>query len=262
MVEAVQQPVDLSVPASLLSTLAEPLIEIHGQAASASITKAPKQREILDRLGGADIAKAVHEYSLEFDQYHELKKKLASLRKNSTESEREIRSLRAFADAFGKVKPQPGEYETLTQEISRLSSVETLRIAVGESAGLLDNEELGAIRQLAQVKRNLDSIQALDSSIAETSTLISEAFYLLTDASQTIHRYLEDLGIDPARLEVALSRRAELSVLLKNFGEEGETEEQILNLIKKFDLVEDAIADLDGERKDSTSYKQKLMEGF
>jgi DNA repair protein RecN (Recombination protein N) len=236
----------ISVPASVLSSLSDSLIEIHAQAANMSITKPSKQREILDLFGGDEISKAIHGYGMAFDSYHLMRRKLHDLRQNSAEREKEIESLREFENAFGRVKPKSGEMDALAQEISRLSSVEVLRTAVGESAGLLDDEESGTLLHISRVIRHLESVQEKDTSIAEILGIVKDASYLLSDAAQGIHRYLEDLGVDPVRLESALTRRAEITSLLKNFSNPGDPDEQIADLIQRYQLVAETIADLTG----------------
>ena len=48
----------VSVPASVLATIAENLVEVHGQSANIALTKSSKQRDLLDQFGGQAIAKA------------------------------------------------------------------------------------------------------------------------------------------------------------------------------------------------------------
>jgi DNA repair protein RecN (Recombination protein N) len=52
----------VTVPASALADLSQHLIEIHGQSANTQLVKAARQRELLDRFGGNDIASAHSSY--------------------------------------------------------------------------------------------------------------------------------------------------------------------------------------------------------
>ncbi|NBU57929.1 MAG: hypothetical protein EBS25_05660 [Actinobacteria bacterium] len=70
----------VSVPAGTLSTIGESLIEIHGQSANAQIVKPAKQRELLDRFGGQELAKVLAAYQESFTQYLELKSRLAAMK--------------------------------------------------------------------------------------------------------------------------------------------------------------------------------------
>lgn len=236
----------ITVPVSVLATLAESLVEIHGQSASMSITKPAKQREILDRFGGEEIESALGEYISAYELFQSARKKLKSLKENSAGREKEIQSLIEFSEAFQKVKPEIGELDLLVQEISRLSSVDALQVAVGEAARQLDEEVTGAISTAAQAKRNLESVRATDEKIAEILDGLTEGYFLLSEAALQTNRYLADLEADPVRLEWALSRRAELVKFQKRFSEDPEAADAVVGLLARFSHVSESIADLSG----------------
>lgn len=236
----------VSVPASVLSELGEALIEIHGQAASMSITKVAKQREILDRYAGSQLKDVQNHYRAGLENYNALKSKIASLKSNAAGREKEIAALREFSSAFTKMKPQAGEASALLIEISRLSSVESLRTSVGDSVSLLLAEETGIVDALATAKRNLESVADKDPLIGEILSAVTDSFFQLSEAAQTAHVYLEDLEADPQRLDMAQARRAELSAFLKRYALVEEADDQIIELIKRHDLVAESIADLTG----------------
>jgi DNA repair protein RecN (Recombination protein N) len=236
----------IAVPAGVLASLSESLIEIHGQSANMSITKASKQREILDRFGGQEIAVAHTEFAKRFEDFNAAKKKLAVLRSSASGREKEIAALREFSTAFKKLNPEIGELETLSQEISRLSSVESLQLGVGQASSLLDDEITGALTLIGQAKRSLESVQASDSAISEIVEAVNESFFLLSDASHLAIRYLSDLEMDPQRLEWAQSRKSELVKFIKAYGGDSPSVDPIPELIAKHATVEESIADLTG----------------
>lgn len=236
----------VSVPASVLSELGEELIEIHGQAASMSITKVAKQREILDRYAGSQFIEVHDHYKDAFDEYNSLKIKIAALKANAAGREKEISVLQEFSTAFSKIKPQLGEATALLSEIMRLSSVESLRTSVGESVSLLLAEETGVVDALAAAKRSLESVAEKDPLIGEILAAVTDSFFQLSEVAQSAHSYLDDLEADPARLDIAQARRADLSSFLKRYASAGEPDDQISELIARHQLVAETIADLSG----------------
>ena len=236
----------VSVPASVLSELGEALIEIHGQAASMSIAKIAKQREILDRYAGSLFTEVHGHYKVALENYNSLKAKIASLKSNAAGREKEIAVLQEFSSAFKKIKPQIGEASSLLAEITRLSSVESLRSSVGESVSLLLAEESGIVDALAAAKRSLESVAEKDPLIAEILAAVTDSFFQLSEAGQSAHVYLEDLEADPQRLDFVQSRRAELNAFLKKYASVEEADDQIMELMKRHDLVAESIADLTG----------------
>lgn len=235
-----------SVPASVLSELGERLIEIHGQAASMSITRVAKQREILDRYAGSQFTEAHAQYRKVFDEYNHLKTKIAALKSNAAGREREIALLQEFSDSFNKIKPQLLEASSLLLEITRLSSVESLRTSVNESVSLLLTEESGVVDALASAKRSLESVADKDPLIGEILAVLTDSFFQVSEAAQAAHSYLEDLEADPQRFDAAQVRRAELNSFLKRFASAGEPDDQIRELINRHGLVAETIADLTG----------------
>jgi DNA repair protein RecN (Recombination protein N) len=236
----------VSVPASVLSELGEELIEIHGQAASMSITKIAKQREILDRYAGVELRDASSQYKSSFLDYNNLKIKIDSLKTNAVGREKEIAALREFSAAFMKVRPKIGEMSNLTTEITRLSSVETLRTSVSESLSSLISEEVGIVDTLASAKRNLEAVSEKDPYINEILSAITDSFFQLSETAHSARSYLDGLEADPARLEIAQSRRAELSTFLKRYSLVDGDDEQIAELNIRYEQVEESIADLTG----------------
>ena len=236
----------ISVPASVLGELGEELIEIHGQAASMSITKVARQREILDRYAGSQFNDAFNVYRLALESYNVLKIKIAALKRNEEGREREIAALKEFSEAFNKIKPQVDEASTLTAEITRLSSVELLRVSVGECVSLLLAEETGAVDALATAKRNIEAVADKDPLIAEILTAITDSYFLVSDAARSAQAYLVALEADPQRLDIAQGRKSELSTFLRRYASEGNPDEQILEVRRRISLVEESIADLTG----------------
>lgn len=236
----------VAVPASALSELGEELIEIHGQAASMSITRITKQREILDRFAGSQFIEVYDRYALALDEFNNLKAKIVALKKNAASREKEIAALEEFSNAFKKIKPQVGEASALLSEITRLSSVESLRSSVSESVSLLLSEDSGVVDALASAKRSLEPVSDKDPLIAEILATLTESFFQLSEAAQSAHVYLEDLEADPVRLDAAQARRAELNAFLKRFSSSEEPDQQILELMKRHQLVAESIADLTG----------------
>lgn len=236
----------VSVPASVLTEIGEELIEIHGQAASMSITKVAKQREILDRYAGRIFDDTYDMFKAAFEAYNNAKAKIAALKKNSASRDKEIAELREFSAAFSKIKPKLSEASALLIEINRLSAVEAIRVAVGDSVSLLLGEGSGIVDALATTKRNLETVADKDPLISEILAAVTDSYFQLSEASQSAHVYLEDLEADPQRLEAAQTRRAELNAFLKKYASADEPDAQIVEMIERHSRVAESIADLSG----------------
>ena len=236
----------VAVPASVLATIAEELVEVHGQSANIALTKSAKQRELLDQFGGGDISVAFAKYQSSFIAYHELRERIAAIKKSLAQSEKEIAELEEFADAFKKVSPKADEFSELDNAIARLSSVEELRIAAQQAISVLDEEESGVITALGNARKSLEIARAKDGELERIYQNISESFFLLADSSSTLSSYLDSLEADPQALENLQLRKSSLNNLLKRWGGGGSSSEEIENLTSRFKNAATKIADLRG----------------
>ncbi len=249
----------VNVPVGVLAEIGEQLIEVHAQAASMSITKPLKQREILDRYAGEKVKEALSIYAQTFSEFHERKKRIAQLRASVANRDSEVALLKEFAEAFTKLKPVLNEYSSLLNEISRLSSVEDIREGASLVQTLLSDDEAGALTSLGHARRSLEAIASRDPALAAIAENVSEAFFLITDSAQVISSYLIDLEADPIRLDFIQNRRADFNAFLKRYASADEPDEQIAALISRFENVKASIADLTGGDERLATLEKELQ---
>lgn len=124
-------------------------------------------------------------------------------------------------DEIERVAPTSGEDVSLTAEIERLQHVDALREAAGSAHDALvgrDDVDLPqALELLTRARSALDT--GHDETLAAIGTRLHEVEVLVVEAATDLSAYLSDLDADPARLEAALDRKAELAVLLRKYGD-------------------------------------------
>lgn len=236
----------ITVPAGTLSDLATHLIEIHGQSANIQLVKPARQRELLDRFGGSAIAEALSSYAEVYEGYLELKNRIKAMKSASSMRDKEIAELEEFLEGWSKLKAVRGEFASTSDEISRLSSVEDLRVASTGAFEATSNEELGALTALGAAKRFLEIAKGRDSRLDAITEQISESFYLLDEATRDLSSYLSSLEADPERLNSLQERKAALSAFVKKWGSAGEPDEAMVALAARAKSGREEIADLRG----------------
>jgi DNA repair protein RecN (Recombination protein N) len=235
-----------TVPASTLSTLSDSLIEIHGQSANSQIVKPARQRELLDRFGGAPLAKSLDGYRVHYESYLDLKSRIATMKSSANKRDGEIAELKEFIAAWATLKAVRGECAATEDEINRLSSVEDLRIASSTATDSLNAEDGGALNLLHAARRALDLAKSKDSRLEEISDRVSEATFILDDATTDLASYLTSLEADPVRLDALQSRKAELHTFIKRWSKELTGDEALIALAAKAKSGRESIADLEG----------------
>ena len=236
----------VTVPAGTLADVTEPLIEIHGQSANAQIVKPARQRELLDRFGGATLAKVLSEYQEIYGQYCELKDRIKTMKASANKRDGEIAELEEFLAAWNKLKAVRNEASTVEDEIQRLSSVEDLRIASSGALSSLDAEESGALNLLHSARRFLDAAKGKDSRLEEIAGRVAESLLILDDASSDLASYATGLEADPERLDVLQNRKAEINLFIKRWGGAGSLDDELVLLAAKAKTGKESIADLKG----------------
>jgi len=232
----------VNTTATALAVIGEHLVEVHGQAANQNITKASRQRELVDRFGAVDISG----YSKALNNYHEMKDRISALKKSIAQKDKELAELREFANAFKKLNPTDNEFTEIEAEIARLSSVEEFRLATAQALAAIEDEEAGSLTSLGAARRSLENSRGKDPQLEAIYQQISESFFLVDDALSALHSYNSKLEADPARLDHLQSRKAEINSLIKKFGGALTQDLEIAELAVRFKNSADAIADLEG----------------
>jgi DNA repair protein RecN (Recombination protein N) len=230
--------------ASALNQLGQELIEVHGQHGSLVLTKSNKQRDLLDLSGSESIAEPFSEYQHFFDEYNSQKRVIADLRLSLADRDKEISNLRELAQEFEKLKPKGDELELIDSTISRLESVEDLRLAATGAQQALADEESGSLNSLHHMKRFLQGARGKDSELDLLHDRASDALFSLIDIASDLDRYIENLAADPQALENSLARKAVLSSFAKRFGESSDKKEALSEAIERAKFSQQRISDL------------------
>jgi DNA repair protein RecN (Recombination protein N) len=250
----------VSVTAGVLTKIGENLIEVHGQSANQQIVKSSKQRELLDRFAGLELARSLSTYQEVYASYLELKNRLKAMKDASSKRDGEIAELEEFSLAWTKLKAVRGEAATTEDEINRLSSVEDLRIASTGSIAALEDEESGALTSLGSAKKYLEVAKGKDSKLDQILTSVSEAFFLAVEAARELASYSSGLEADPNRLDVLQTRKAEIIAFVKRWGSSSDLDGQLVELSQRAKSAKLAILDLHGGDERIAELEVELLE--
>ena len=235
-----------AVSASALQEISEELVMVHGQAASQTLTKAAKHLELLDLY--AQNAPLILDFQKHFAECAEIAKRIKAMKNAGKERERQLESLKEFASALKKIKPQPGELQEINDEITRLTSVEDLTGSAGVANSLIEDEEHGILTQLGSARKYLEKAAALDQSLSQLSEQLNDAYFEIQDIAANLSGYLSDLAADPQRLEYLQNRKAELNLFIKRHSKSTSTDSNVAlhELIEFGANIDNEIADLEG----------------
>ena len=248
----------VAVSASTLSEASAHLIEIHGQSSGLSITKGSRQRELLDRFAGETLSKNLLIYQQNLNEYTSIKSRISELKKSAATREEALASLELFSKTIFKLSPKANEFKSIDDEISKLSSVEELRVAITFALAALESEDSGAINSLGQAKKSLDNVKAKDSQVEKFSDEFNEAFFILADLMPNLTSYLESLEADPQRLDQLQERKSELSAFVKKWGDLPDLDQSLAALIQRGKTISAQLEDLSGGEERIEALEKEL----
>ncbi|MFC8801615.1 DNA repair protein RecN [Promicromonospora sp. NPDC057138] len=213
-----------AVPQGVLAEIAEDLFTVHGQADQLRLRTSAKQRDALDTFVGPAHQRVLGSYRAAWSERGGLLTEIADLEARGAERAREVELLRIGLEEIERVDPVTGEDAELQALIERLSNAEGLRTAATEAHEAVAGEDADGARENAialveRARRALDSAAHSDAELGALATRFAEVGYLLSDVATDVAAYVDNLQADPAGLETAHNRMAELNALTRSYGE-------------------------------------------
>ncbi|RFU38459.1 DNA repair protein RecN [Actinomadura logoneensis] len=253
-----------SVPVSLLINLADDLVAVHGQSDQQRLLQAGRQRAALDRYAGSSLTKPMRAYTRTYQRHRQVTALLDELTTRSRERAQEADILRFGLEEIEKVDPRPGEDVELAAEEERLGHADALRGAADSAHEALLGDPAAAfeaanvVSLLGSARNALDAVRDHDPELAALADRLAEAGYLVSDVATDLAAYAESVDADPARLAAVQERRAELTALVRKYGD-GESVDQVLEWARasaarltELDSDDDRIEELRAEHAELT----------
>ena len=208
----------------------EHLVDIHGQHAWQSLTRATSVRGVLDAYARLDTRLLGERWSTWRSALQTLE--AASGRQGDLERERE-RLAWQIAEVE-KLAPGPDEWAELDAEHTRLAHAQSLLGAAREALDAVSEADASADVLAGRAIDALERVVSYDAALAGPVEALRSAQAALQDAAHGLGSYLDRVDLDPARLQaldermsawVGLARRyrrppAELPALLADWKRE------------------------------------------
>ena len=226
-----------SATATQLKELGDELVDIHGQHAWATLSRADAVRGLLD----AYAANNCQQLSQLWAQWRTAGKALdnAKAAMNNLQNERE-RVMWQIAEV-GKLAPGADEWSDLNAQHSKLSNAQSLLEAAQTAFSALQNDDSGSphagsdvISGLVKAHSALQNREHIESEFKALADVLASTLAQLEDTAHSLSSYLRKTELEPQRLAeldermalwLSLSRRykrtpEELPALLASWKEE------------------------------------------
>lgn len=196
-----------------LKALADDLVDIHGQHAWQSLTRADAVRDLLDAYAGIDTAAALKGWT----QWRQQRKVLdeATERQNSLQQESERLSWQIAE--LDKLAPRAGEWEELNSQHSRLANAQALLDATQSAVSALNEGEPSADRLMHQALAALQAQAHIEPRFGSAIEALEGALAQVQDTVHSLNQYARHADQDPASLEALDQRLSQWMSLARRY---------------------------------------------
>lgn len=199
--------------AAQLRELGEQLFDIHGQHAWQSLTRAEAVRGLLDAYAQLDTSALSERWA----QWRTALHTLDEARKAQDTLQRERERLGWQIGEVDKLAPQPGEWETLNTDHSRLAHAQALMDAAQGALEALDGEEGSANHALDGARQLLQDQEHLEPEFKSLVEVLNSSLAQVEDSVHTLRAYLRRTDLDPERLAELDARMTQWMSLARRY---------------------------------------------
>ncbi|WP_026878378.1 DNA repair protein RecN [Ignatzschineria larvae DSM 13226] len=238
-----------AMPLQALKNLGERLVDIHGQHAHQSLTRANAQRHLVDQYAGC--LDEVNELATFTRNLQDREQKLSDLKNRDESTQDRINFLKFQLAEFNNIAPQEGEWETINTRFNQLNNFEMRISAIEEAIQYLNHDEYGITRQLGQLAQSLQSLENFDPSIKDISEMINNALILCSESENELTGKLDHESFDMEELRQIDSRMQALNSLARKHRIDPENllqkQQELEQELKSQDVSEEEIAELEAK---------------
>ncbi|MEY2501747.1 MAG: repair protein RecN [Verrucomicrobiota bacterium] len=196
----------------VLKKLGDDLVDLHGPHDHQSLLSPERQLALLD--GYAHTGTTLREFKQAYRKLHALRAEHASLSTAEAAREQEIDLLRHQIDEIARANLTADEEDEIATRYRLASnSKRLLELAAAISRRLAEADD-AILPQLAETQRLLRDLEKIDPDKSTLADAHAACVLELSEISQVLAKYAEELDLDPAQL-AALEERVSLFETLK-----------------------------------------------
>ena len=207
---------DTPVPLTVLKTIGDHLVDLHGQHEHQSLLRAETHIDQLDEFGG--LEGLIEEYQ---QPYHRLSALFTVLR-DLTHKEHELKEKRDLYDfqikEIDAINPHAGEETELENELRILENSEKLFEATSQLYQSLYEGEQSAYDVLVKARNQLEDLAQIDTAFEDSKNECASATAIIGELTKFIQNYNSKIEFNPDRLEEIRNRLGQLTLLKKKYG--------------------------------------------
>lgn len=204
---------DTPVNLASLQKLGERLLDIHSQHQTLQLVDDSFQFQIIDAL--ADNSTVLADYESKLKHFKSLSSELQTLENQKAESIKELDYNLFLLKELQEASLKVGELEELESEYETLNNVEDIKEKLSKSHQLLNNEDIGILNNLNEVKQQLQRLSSYGAAYQAIYDRVLSSVIELDDLVSEIEDLEGQLEADPKRLDVVNAKLQTLHNLMQ-----------------------------------------------
>ena len=206
---------DTPAALTMLKELGERLVDIHSQHQNLLLQKHDFQMSVVDTI--ADDGQELSSYRAHYDKYLNTKQKLARMKEELEQSQRNADFLQFQFDELTNAQLTAGEQEELEQKSDTMSHAEDIKTALYEADQALNADQTGIVTQQRSATGALRSIVRVLPAAVELAERMESVHIELKDIAQEVESLMDSIDFDPAELDAVNLRLDKLYDLQKKY---------------------------------------------
>ncbi|MBR9853563.1 MAG: DNA repair protein RecN [Algicola sp.] len=204
---------DSPVTLDVMRSLGDQLVDVHSQHQTMQLADNDFQMKVLDALAGN--AENLSRYTEELDKLKAASKELQKLVDFQSEADKEHDYNSFLLKELEDAKLKEGMQEELEEEYEQLNNVEQIMEQLSASHQLLNDEQLGIVGRLTDLKRALQGLTDFGSEYKSLYERIQSVLIETDDVASELEQLEEGVEANPERLEVVNGQLQQLYDLQK-----------------------------------------------
>lgn len=204
---------DSPVTLDVMRSLGDQLVDVHSQHQTMQLADNDFQMKVLDALAGN--AENLSRYTEELDKLKAASKELQKLVDFQSEADKEHDYNSFLLKELEDAKLKEGMQEELEEEYEQLNNVEQIMEQLSASHQLLNDEQLGIVGRLTDLKRALQGLTDFGSEYKSLYERIQSVLIETDDIASELEQLEEGVEANPERLEVVNGQLQQLYDLQK-----------------------------------------------
>jgi DNA repair protein RecN (Recombination protein N) len=207
-----------NVTASALNTIAELLIDIHGQHEHQSLLHRAKHMEIVDRFSKDEIGSLKLELEQCYKEYNKLRQEYDQAGIDEEKRLREISFLEYEVNEIMKAGLKVGEDEELAVRYKKLSNANTISEGLQNVYHFTGYDSSAAGDAIGRALRQLLKISEFDEKVNGFLDQVNDIDGLLNDLNRDLAQYISDMENPEEELQEVTKRLDLINHLKSKYG--------------------------------------------